>query len=162
MIPTDVTHPHRPWLRGALTALVTPFTADGRLDEAGFRRLVRWQILAGIDGLVPCGTTGESPTLTSAEREWLIGTTVEIAAGTGNREFVGLGQVQEHRGDVPPFTARRAFPVVVGPRVDEGGKFGVLLRECDEDVLHAVGVELQRRVDNAGALLVQVFERTQV
>ena len=64
--------------------------------------------------------------------------TVEIAVGTGNRELVGLGQVQEHGGDVPPFTARRAFPVVVGPPVDEGGKFGVLLRECDEDVLHAV------------------------
>ncbi len=85
MTPTDATRPHRPWLRGALTALVTPFTADGRLDEAGFRRLVRWQILAGIDGLVPCGTTGESPTLTSAEREWLIGTTVEIAAERPSR-----------------------------------------------------------------------------
>ena len=55
--------PTRPMLRGAFTALVTPFTADGALDEAAFRRLVRWQVLAGIDGLVPCGTTGESPTL---------------------------------------------------------------------------------------------------
>ena len=45
----------RPMLRGAFTALVTPFTADGDLDEAAFRRLVRWQILAGIEGLVPCG-----------------------------------------------------------------------------------------------------------
>jgi 4-hydroxy-tetrahydrodipicolinate synthase len=69
----------RPMLRGALTALVTPFTADGSLDEAAFRRLVRWQILAGIDGLVPCGTTGESPTLTETERERLIAATVEVA-----------------------------------------------------------------------------------
>ena len=61
----------RPMLRGAFTALVTPFTADGDLDEAAFRRLVRWQILAGIDGLVPCGTTGESPTLSTEERERL-------------------------------------------------------------------------------------------
>ena len=51
----------RPLLRGALTALITPFTADGAVDEAAFRRLVAWQILAGIDGLVPCGTTGEFP-----------------------------------------------------------------------------------------------------
>ncbi len=73
-------------LRGALTALVTPFHADGSLDEAAFRRLVRWQILAGIDGLVPCGTTGETPTLSAAEREWLIATTVELAAERPSRD----------------------------------------------------------------------------
>jgi 4-hydroxy-tetrahydrodipicolinate synthase len=70
--------PGRPFLRGALTALVTPFAQDGSVDREAFRRFLTWQILAGIDGLVPCGTTGESPTLTAAEREWLIGTTVEI------------------------------------------------------------------------------------
>ncbi len=66
-------------LQGALTALVTPFTEDGAVDEVAFRRLVSWQILSGIDGLVPCGTTGESPTLSPAERERLIAITVEIA-----------------------------------------------------------------------------------
>ncbi len=78
----------RPMLRGAFTALVTPFTADGTLDEAAFRRLVRWQILAGIDGLVPCGTTGESPTLTEAERERLIAATVEVASERASRSRV--------------------------------------------------------------------------
>jgi 4-hydroxy-tetrahydrodipicolinate synthase len=72
-------------LRGAFTALVTPFTANGSLDEAAFRRLVRWQILAGIAGLVPCGTTGESPTLSSDERERLIAATVEVAAERPSR-----------------------------------------------------------------------------
>jgi 4-hydroxy-tetrahydrodipicolinate synthase len=80
-----MTTPTRPTLRGAFTALVTPFTSDGALDEAAFRRLVRWQILAGIDGLVPCGTTGESPTLNPAEREMLIAATVEIAAERPSR-----------------------------------------------------------------------------
>jgi 4-hydroxy-tetrahydrodipicolinate synthase len=70
----------RPILRGAYTALVTPFTADGSLDEAAFRRLVRWQVLAGIDGLVPCGTTGEAPTLSAEERDRLIVAAVEIVA----------------------------------------------------------------------------------
>ena len=70
----------RPALRGALTALVTPFTPDGALDEPAFRRLVSWQVLSGIDGLVPCGTTGESPTLSQAERVRLIQITVEVAA----------------------------------------------------------------------------------
>ncbi|HUQ78889.1 MAG TPA: 4-hydroxy-tetrahydrodipicolinate synthase [Patescibacteria group bacterium] len=70
----------RPVLRGALTALVTPLTADGALDEDALRRLVRWQVLAGIDGLVPVGTTGEAPTLTQAERERVIAVTVETVA----------------------------------------------------------------------------------
>jgi 4-hydroxy-tetrahydrodipicolinate synthase len=78
----------RPMLRGAFTALVTPFTADGDLDVAAFRRLVRWQILAGIDGLVPCGTTGESPTLSEAERERLIAATVEVASERSSRARV--------------------------------------------------------------------------
>ncbi len=80
----------RPRLRGAFTALVTPFTTDGAVDEAAFRRLVRWQILAGIDGLVPCGTTGEAPTLSEAERVRLIALTVEVAAERPSRERVAV------------------------------------------------------------------------
>ena len=87
-----------PRLRGAFTALVTPFAADGAVDEAAFRRLVAWQALAGIDGLVPVGTTGEAPTLTPAERDRLIELTVEtismrpsrsripVIAGTGSND----------------------------------------------------------------------------
>ncbi len=78
----------RPFLRGAFTALVTPFTPDGTLDEAAFRRLVAWQILAGIDGLVPCGTTGESPTLSADERVRLISATVEVAQERASRDRV--------------------------------------------------------------------------
>lgn len=85
---TEAARPGRPRLRGAFTALVTPFTPDGALDEAAFRRLVRWQILAGIDGLVPCGTTGESPTLSADERERLIAATVEVAGERPSRDRV--------------------------------------------------------------------------
>ena len=85
----------RPELRGAFTALITPFTPDGELDEATFRRLVRWQVLAGIDGLVPCGTTGEAPTLSQAERDRLIAATVEVvrerASGGRVRVVAGTG-----------------------------------------------------------------------
>lgn len=80
----------RPALRGALTALVTPFTPDGALDEAAFRRLVSWQVLSGIDGLVPCGTTGEAPTLSHAERERLLEITVEVAATRPSRRRVTI------------------------------------------------------------------------
>src|SRR5688572_7452888 len=66
---------------GAGTALVTPFTPAGDLDEAALRRLVRRQIDAKIDALVPCGTTGESATMTPAEQERVVAITVEEAKG---------------------------------------------------------------------------------
>ena len=70
-----------PWT-GCGTALVTPFTRDGAVDEAGVRRLARRQIDAGIHFLVPCGTTGESPTLSEDERVRIVQLVVEEAAGS--------------------------------------------------------------------------------
>jgi 4-hydroxy-tetrahydrodipicolinate synthase len=67
--------------RGAGTALVTPFTAEGAVDEAAMRRLVKRQVEGGIDFLVPCGTTGETPTLSPAEQERVVALTLEEAAG---------------------------------------------------------------------------------
>ena len=66
---------------GAGTALVTPFTRSGDLDEAAVRRLGRRQIDAGIHFLAPCGTTGENPTLTAAERWRIVEILVEEAGG---------------------------------------------------------------------------------
>jgi 4-hydroxy-tetrahydrodipicolinate synthase len=80
----------RPLLHGAFTALVTPFTPDGAIDETAFRRLVSWQVLAGIDGLVPCGTTGEAPTLSPDERDRLIEITIEIAAERPSRARIAV------------------------------------------------------------------------
>jgi 4-hydroxy-tetrahydrodipicolinate synthase len=68
-------------LRGALTAIVTPFTSDGAVDGDALRRLVDGQIEAGIDGLVPCGTTGEGATLTGDEHAHVIETVVRAARG---------------------------------------------------------------------------------
>src|SRR6267142_2034321 len=67
--------------RGCGTALVTPFRQDGSIDEAALRNLVTWQVESGIDFLIPCGTTGETPTL--SHDEWLRVTdiTIEVAAG---------------------------------------------------------------------------------
>lgn len=74
---------------GSITALVTPFQGDG-IDDRAFADLVEWQIGEGTDGLVPCGTTGESPTLRRAEQERLFRICVEatdwrvpVIAGTG-------------------------------------------------------------------------------
>jgi 4-hydroxy-tetrahydrodipicolinate synthase len=67
--------------RGCGTALVTPFRQDGAVDEAALRNLVAWQVESGVDFLVPCGTTGETPTLTHDEWLQVIATTAEVAAG---------------------------------------------------------------------------------
>src|SRR5450759_786529 len=70
-----------PIFTGCGTALVTPFRTDQSLDEATLRRLVRRQIDAGINFLVPCGTTGESPTLTRAEHLRVVEITIQEAQG---------------------------------------------------------------------------------
>lgn len=66
---------------GCGTAIVTPFTVDGRVDEPAFRALVEWQIEEGIDFLVPCGSTGEAQTMTVEERQRVVAAAVQTAAG---------------------------------------------------------------------------------
>ncbi|HUI54908.1 MAG TPA: 4-hydroxy-tetrahydrodipicolinate synthase [Bryobacteraceae bacterium] len=93
---------------GCGTALVTPFRADQSLDEPTLRKLVRRQIDAGINFLVPCGTTGESPTLTRAEHLRVVEITLEeargevpVLAGAGGyntREVIELAREIEHMG----------------------------------------------------------------
>jgi 4-hydroxy-tetrahydrodipicolinate synthase len=68
-------------LRGCGTALVTPFQQNGSIDEAALRNLVTWQVESGIDFLIPCGTTGETPTLSRDEWLHVIDTTIEVVAG---------------------------------------------------------------------------------
>lgn len=67
--------------KGSITALVTPFTKDGSLDEKAFRAFVEWQISEGSNGLVPVGTTGESPTLSHEEHHRIVEICVEVAGG---------------------------------------------------------------------------------
>ena len=69
------------WMRGCATALVTPFTADGSIDEERMRALVDRQINGGVKLLVPCGTTGESATMTEDEDARVIGITIKVARG---------------------------------------------------------------------------------
>lgn len=68
---------------GTFTALVTPFLADGSVDEASYRKLIDFQFENGVTGIVPVGTTGESPTLSYEEHKSVIRIAVEAAAGRG-------------------------------------------------------------------------------
>ena len=93
---------------GCGTALVTPFTTSGALDEAAVRRLTRRQIDGGIHFLVPCGTTGESPTLSDTELQRVVEIVVDEAAGRvpvlagagghNTREVIGLAREMERVG----------------------------------------------------------------
>jgi len=93
---------------GSLPALVTPFDEDGALDEPAFRAFVEWQISEGSNGLVPVGTTGESPTLSHDEHKRVVEICIEVAnkrvpviAGAGSnstREAVELAKHAESAG----------------------------------------------------------------
>jgi len=79
------------WLRGCATALVTPFIADGAIDEQALTRLIEYQLSGGVKLLVPCGTTGESATMTEEEDQRVIKRAIELSrdrarviAGTGS------------------------------------------------------------------------------
>src|SRR5881628_1997043 len=69
------------WLRGCATALVTPFASDGEIDEDALTRLIEYQLAGGVKLLVPCGTTGESATMTDEEDQRVIKLTIEVANG---------------------------------------------------------------------------------
>lgn len=72
------------WLRGCATALVTPFTSDGSIDDEALTRLIEYQIAGGVKLLVPCGTTGESATMTEEEDQRVIKRTIELARDRGH------------------------------------------------------------------------------
>lgn len=78
------------WMRGCATALATPFDDNGNVDVEKLRAFVNWQIENGVRILVPCGTTGESATMTGAEDELVINTVVEVAKGRA-KVIAGIG-----------------------------------------------------------------------
>ena len=94
--------------KGSIPALVTPFADDGSLDEAAFQRFVEWQIAEGSNGVVPVGTTGESPTLSHPEHRRIVELCVEtvkgrvpVIAGAGSNntdESVGLAKFAQEAG----------------------------------------------------------------
>ncbi len=91
-----------PPFKGSITALITPFK-DGKVDVAAYRKLVEWQIDQGTHGLVPCGTTGESPTLTHDEHKQVIELCIEAAsgrvpviAGTGSNSTAEAVELTHH------------------------------------------------------------------
>ena len=88
--------------KGAFTAIVTPFK-NGQFDEAAYRELIEFQIKGGIHGIVPCGTTGESPTLSHAEHKRVVETCIDqvkkrvvVIAGSGSNNTAEAVELTKH------------------------------------------------------------------
>lgn len=96
---------------GVHTALITPFRPDGAVDHAAFERLVQRQVEAGVQGLVPCGTTGETPTLTEPEQAELVRRTLALAGGLPVSAGVGTNDT---RTTVAKVEATQALGVQAG------------------------------------------------
>lgn len=129
--------------RGAITALVTPFR-DGRLDEEAFRELVDWQIRQGVHGLVPCGTTGESATLSHDEHNRVVDIAIDeargrvpVIAGTGSNSTAEAVRLTRHAKDAGAQAALLITPYYNKPtqeglyqhyrRVAEEARFPIIL-----------------------------------
>ena len=94
-------------LRGSMVALITPMTADGAVDESALERFVEWQIEQGTKGLVPVGTTGESPTLTHDEHKRVVelvvavaGRRIPVIAGAGSNSTAEAIDFAHHAAHV--------------------------------------------------------------
>ena len=106
--------------KGSLPAMVTPFK-NGELDVKGLRKLVNWHIEQGSHGLVPVGTTGESPTLTHAEHEQVVSEVINEAAGAGSNNTAEAIRFVEHAKNVGANAA-----LVVTPYYNKPTQAGLL------------------------------------
>ncbi len=122
-------------IRGCGTALVTPFRKDGSVDEAALRRLVQFQLREGIDFLVPCGTTGETPTLEHGEYLGVIrvvmeeaGGKVPIIAGVGGNNTKKVCDLAARSRRIG--RARHSFRCALLQQADAGGSLPALQGHC--------------------------------
>ncbi len=129
--------------RGTITALVTPFR-NGQVDEEAYRRLIDWQISQGVDAIVPCGTTGESATLSHEEHNRVIDIAVDeargrvpVIAGTGSNSTAEAVRLTRHAKDAGADAALLITPYYNKPtqeglyehykKVSEEAKFPIIV-----------------------------------
>ncbi len=115
--------------KGSLVALITPMRADGTVDEKAFQELVEWQVAEGTEGLVPVGTTGESPTLSHAEHRRVVELCVEVArgrvpviAGAGSNSTAEAIELTRHAKE-----ARADGALIVAPYYNKPTQEGLFL-----------------------------------
>ena len=124
--------------KGSITALITPFR-DGHIDETAFQDLVEWQIQQGVHGLVPCGTTGESPSLTHDEHERIVDLCIEVSdkrvpviAGTGSNSTAEAVSLTQHAANSGATAALVVMPYYNKPTPEGQYKHFVAIAESAE------------------------------
>ena len=107
---------------GLYTALITPFK-DGQIDEVALEKLIEFQIKNGVDGIIPCGTTGESPTLTHEENDLVIDLAIKIAnkrvqviAGTGSNSTAEAIMMTNHAKQSGADGCLIVAPIIINQR----------------------------------------------
>lgn len=125
-------------IQGLYTALITPFK-DGKVDEKAFQAFVAWQIAEGVDGIVPCGTTGESPTLGHAEHMRVVELAVEAAggkvrvmAGTGSNNTAEAIEFTQHAAKAGAHSALVVAPYYNKPTQEGLYRHYKAVAECSE------------------------------
>lgn len=113
-------------LKGVMPALITPFTPDNMIDKAGFRANIRYTIEHGVSGIVPCGTTGESATITLEEHKQLIDIAVDssavpVIAGTGSNNTKEAIELTRHAAD-----AGADASLLITPYYNKPNKNGII------------------------------------
>ena len=113
-------------IKGVLPALITPFTPERMIDETGFRENIEYVVEHGVSGIVPCGTTGESATLTSAEHEQLIDVAIDasnvpVIAGTGSNNTADAVRFTCHAADAGADAA-----LLITPYYNKPNKNGII------------------------------------
>ena len=116
-------------MRGIFTALATPFSPSGEIDWAAYQALLQDQKEAGVTGVIPCGTTGESPTLTKDEKKRLIETAIQTMKGSSTVVFAGTGS--NHTRETVEFSkwasdAGAAGVLVVTPYYNKPTQAGIV------------------------------------
>jgi len=151
-------------LRGAITALVTPFR-DGKLDTEALEKHIGWQIGQGIDGLLACGTTGETPALTEDEKDTVVAAAVKLAAqadrkvpvlaGAGTNSTAKTIQAVNHVADLGADAALVVTPYYNKPTQE--GLFRHYAEVCENTDLPIVIYNVPSRT--GGNILPQTIER---
>ncbi len=113
-------------ITGVLPALITPFTTERMIDETGFREHIEYVVEQGVSGIVPCGTTGESATLTSEEHEQLINIAIDasnvpVIAGTGSNNTADAVRFTCHAADAGADAA-----LLITPYYNKPNKNGII------------------------------------
>src|SRR5215212_2664448 len=136
------------WMRGCATALVTPFKSDGSVDVEGMRALVERQCEGGVRVLVPCGTTGESVTMSEDENRRVISTTVEVAKAHNARVIAGAGSNSTAHAVSNALAAREAGAdavLIVAPYYNVPGR-------TSSNIAAETTLKLAREVENVAAV----------